>query len=698
MLSPVNAVGKALAGNPSKGNSVAPDSEGGYTRPFDKGRNLFRMADPQPGSQPELYRGLKARALYAVGYGDVGSSIYYALGVTTLWALGAAPLAIGIAGLFFACTVLTYSEMSAALPQSGGTSNFARRAFNEAVSFLAGWGLLLDYVITMTISARSVAPYLGVFFNAFNPAVVGPERFNTNVVIFTLAVLLLLLALNVLGIRQSTSVSLTLCSIDILTQLTIITVGSLVLLNLPKVVSGIVNIGHPTLGLPQAEQMHPTLGQFVHGITVAMVAYTGIDAASQLSAEARTPGKTVPRALLSIMGSVLVLYAGLSVVALSAMHPHELATTWKDDPLAGVVYNIAGRAPGAVFLRYLVGFLGATILFVAANAGMIGASRLAYAMALHRQLPPLFGRVHPRLRTPYVSLLVFAAAAGVVAALVRRLEHLADMYNFGSMLCFTIAHLSLIALRMKEPNLARPFRLRGNVRIRGAQIPISALIGVCATASVWLVIVFTHPAGRNMGFLWLAAGGTMYVLYRRAQQLSLLRPVPVAAPVAVHLPPLRPRILVPIAGGPLSMQTVDLACRMANDLNAPLSCIHVWEIPTGMSVDTPMPEHVKRYGQQALDSAGEIAKKYKVEMSTDILQARRAGPAIVDQAEELGVETVVLGATRRSRVAERLFGSTTGYVLGNARCQVVVFSPRVVEEPPTPGVTSPSGSEVKGSP
>jgi amino acid permease len=96
-----------------------------------------------------LHRVLNASHLFAIGYGDVGSSIYYALGVTTLYALGAVPLALALAGLVFFCTVLTYTELATMMPESGGSCSFARHAFNDLLSFVAGWALLLDYIVTM---------------------------------------------------------------------------------------------------------------------------------------------------------------------------------------------------------------------------------------------------------------------------------------------------------------------------------------------------------------------------------------------------------------------------------------------------------------------------------------------------------------------------------------------------------------------
>src|SRR5579872_5392761 len=111
-----------------------------------------------------LKRVLGASDLFAVAYGDLGSSIYYAFGITALYALGATPIALLIAGLVFICTALTYSEMATTFPEPGGSATFSRYAFNDLISFIAGWGLLLDYIVTVAISAFAIPPYVKYLF------------------------------------------------------------------------------------------------------------------------------------------------------------------------------------------------------------------------------------------------------------------------------------------------------------------------------------------------------------------------------------------------------------------------------------------------------------------------------------------------------------------------------------------------------
>ena len=329
-----------------------------------------------------LRRVIGVRDLIAIGYSDVGSSFYYALGVTALYALGATPLALALAGFAFFCTALTYAEMAAALPEAGGSASFARHAFNDLISFIAGWALLLDYIVTIAISAFTVGPYLSYFFPALK---VGMANVS-----FSVLVLGVLLTLNIIGIRESTRVSLLLCLFSIATQLSIIVIGALFLLNVPHLLE------YMRIGVAGVD-WSPTWPQFWKGVGMAMVAYIGIESIAQLGGETRHAGRTIPRAIVITMITLFIMYFGISAVALSAIHPKILATQYLEDPLAGIA---AALPVGGGLFGPWIGILGATILFVAANAGLIGASRLTFAMGEYYQVPRIFYRLHPRFRTP----------------------------------------------------------------------------------------------------------------------------------------------------------------------------------------------------------------------------------------------------------------------------------------------------------
>ena len=613
-----------------------------------------------------LHRVLGTPQLFAIGYGDVGSSIYYALGVTTLYALGAAPLALALAGIVFFCTVLTYTELATAMPESGGSCSFARHAFNDLVSFIAGWALLLDYIVTIAISAYSIGPYL----KNLAPALITWVGGNVP---FTLLILGTLLALNIIGIKESTRVSLLLAVFGVATQLLIVTIGLVLLLE----------ILHPAAFFEHLRQLwfhlqvgtdhpwSPTWPQFWKGVGMAMVAYIGIESIAQLAGEARHPNRTIPRAMISTMVTLFVLYFGTSSIALTAMSPQELTTHYLEDPMAGIA---ASMPFGRQYLAPWVGLLGATILFVAANAGLIGASRLTFAMSEHFTLPRLFYRLHPRFKTPYVSLIAFTVIAGAIVTVARNLTHIAELYNFGAMLSFALAHLSLLGLRIRKPDLPRPFRVGWNLRFGRVELPVAALLGLLGTAAVWVDVIVTKPAGRNLGVLWMGVGLVSYLWYRHQQRL------PAAARVEIEklrMPEYHPvavkRILVPTRGVHTN-DMVQFAAKVAKMHGAQVTALHVIEIPPTLPLDTFFPEKLA-VADSIMEQAQAIGREYDIPIEAQVKQSRFAGETIVDLAKEGRYDLIILGATPRAAGPTRSsLGTTVEHVVRSAPGRVWVLT------------------------
>jgi APA family basic amino acid/polyamine antiporter len=615
-----------------------------------------------------LHRVLGTPQLFAIGYGDVGSSIYYALGVTTLYALGAAPLALALAGIVFFCTVLTYTELATAMPESGGSCSFARHAFNDLISFIAGWALLLDYIVTIAISAYSIGPYLKNFL----PGILGSVGGNVT---FTLIILAVLLGLNVLGIKESTRVALLLCVFDIATQLAIITFGLVFLLQILQ----------PDLFLHHLHQLwirmqvgldapwSPTWSQFFKGVGMAMVAYIGIESIAQLGGEARHPNRTLPRAMLTTMITLFVLYFGISAIALTALTPQELTANYLEDPIAGIA---ASMPLGREYLAPWVGLLGATILFVAANAGLIGASRLTFAMSEHFTLPRLFYRLHPKFKTPYVSLIAFTLVAAAIVTVARHLTHIAELYNFGAMLSFALAHLSLLGLRIRKPDLVRPFLARPNLRFGQTALPVTAILGLLGTAAVWVDVILTKPAGRNLGFIWMGAGLVSYLWYRHQQRL------PPAARVEIEklqMPGYKPvsvkRVLVPTTGAHAN-DMVQFAAKLAKMHGADVTALHVIEIPPSLPLDTFFPEKLS-LADSVMEQSQAIGREYEVPIDAQVKQSRFAGETIVEVAKDGAYDLVIVGAKPRALSTApgmTTFGTTVEHVVRHAPCRVWIFT------------------------
>ena len=374
-------------------------------------------------------------ALFSAAYGNVGSSIYYALGVTAAFALGLTPVAFVISGLIFAATAATYAEATVMYPEAGGSSSFARHAFNELVSFVAAWGQMLNYMITVAISAYFVPHYLAVFWE---PLGHGPGDIIGGAVLIAALALL-----NIRGSQESAKLNLVLAIADLATQVVLVGIGIVLVLS-PEILVDNVHLG-----------VAPTWSDFALGIAVGMIAYTGIETISNMAEEAKDAARTIPRSVGLTVAAVLGLYLLIPVVALSAMpvtqdaaghYTTALGTEFANDPILGIVENLGLGAGLTEALRFYVGILAAVILLIATNAGLIGVSRLTYSMGQHRQLPEGLRQVHPRYRTPYIAIIVFAVVA-MITLLPGQTDFLATMYSFGAMLSFTIAHVSVIQLR-----------------------------------------------------------------------------------------------------------------------------------------------------------------------------------------------------------------------------------------------------------
>jgi len=450
-----------------------------------------------------LRRVLGVPAVFSAGYGNVGSSIYYALGIVALVAAGATPIALGIAGILFIFTALTYAEGTALFPEAGGSASFARHGFNNAAGFAAGWALMLSYIVTISISAYTIPPYLGFFWAPFKDSFVMGTTTSMGIVLF-------LMTINIIGVKETSIVNIGAAIIDIATQISLVVIGFILLFS-------------PLVLFSRMVDNWPTTENLILGIALASIAYTGIETMSQMAEETRQPEKRVPRALIMMIVAVLVIFAGISMVSLSAMTPQELASDWSRDPVAGIAANLPLVLLRTV-LKPLIAILAGTILLIATNAGLMGISRLAFSLGSHKLLPSALSRVHHQYKTPYISIIIFSIIALLILIPAfwgaNAFKNMGALYAFGSLLAFMFAHASIISLRARKPELPRPFKIGWNIRIREREIPVSALIGLAATSVIWIIILITQPYSRWVGIAWLGIGFIVYYLHSRKERSS----------------------------------------------------------------------------------------------------------------------------------------------------------------------------------
>src|SRR4051812_48407183 len=612
-----------------------------------------------------LERVLGTPALFATAYGNVGSSIYYALGLVAGIALGLTPLVFLISGVIFAATAATYAEGTVRYPEAGGSSSFARHAFNELVSFGAAWAQMLNYIITIAISAFFVPHYLSIFW--------GPLRENPWDIVGGVAVVVVLVLLNIVGIQEAARLNIFLAVVDFATQLLLVIVGFALVFH-PHVVF--------SANLPWG--VAPTWSSFLLAIPIAMIAYTGIETVSNLAEEARDPPRDIPRSITWVAVAVFAIYFTLPLIALSALPVHKTKDGYQtllglspdkggfqNDPVLGLVEHLGLHGSVLDAAKIYVGILAATILLIATNAGVIGASRITYAMASYRQLPEVFRRLHPKFKTPWLSLVVFGGLISIIVLLPGQTTFLGDMYAFGAMLSFTIAHISVIALRMHSRNDTEAFKIRPSIRIRGVDWPLFAIFGGLGTGIAWLVVVVQKPGPRWAGLGWLVIGLIGYVAYRRyvvrASVTETLRaPVIIGPGAALEYR----NILVPVKPGRASEEAIDFACRLAAERRASIAALSVVVVPLESTLETLLDEEERR-ADYALEAGEAIAELYGVNVTERLVRARSAGRAIVDEATRRNSEIIVMGAPRANR-PRGVFSETVDFVLKHAPCRVMV--------------------------
>ncbi len=618
-----------------------------------------------------MERVLGTPALFATAYGNVGSSIYYALGLTAVYALGLTPLVFVVAGIVFAATAATYAEGTARYPEAGGSASFSRHAFDEVVSFVAGWAQMLVYVVTVAVSAFFVPHYLSVFWEPLNR---GPWD-----VVAGSVVIVVLVTLNVVGVQEAARLSISLAVIDFATQVLLVIVGFALVLS-PEVLVENVHWG-----------VAPTWSNLAIAIPVAMLAYTGVETVSNLAEEARDPVRTVPNAYRLVGGAVFAIYFTLPLVALSALPVERIDGEWTtllalppeeggyaNDPVLGVVENLGLEVAVLRAAEVYVGILAATILVIATNAGIIGASRITYSMATYRQLPERLRRLHPRFKTPWLSLVLFAGIAPILLILPGDVNFVGALYSLGATLSFTLAHASIVRMRARESaGTPIPYRARPYLRLGGLDWPLFALVGGAATGISFLVLVVQNPLTRWVGLGWMLAGLAGYVVFRRKYLHLSLRRIEKAPPALGPALALEYRsLLVPVIAGQPSDSAMDLACRLAAERHARIVALNVLEVPLerGLAEQAPAEEAT---ANAELDEAVAIGDSYGVRVLTRLERARAAGPAIVAEADARNAEIIVLGSPRRTLTARQsaIFGKTVDYVLKHAGCRVLVAAP-----------------------
>ena len=621
---------------------------------------------------PRLQRVLDAPALASVAYGEIASSIYFALGIIALHALGLTPAVLGVTGLLFLVIALSYAEGTAAIHATGGAATFVRVAFNDFAGFLTGWVLFLDYLIVIALSALFFPHYLGLALG------IGAIAHHPGDVIAA-CVLIVLIGFSRLARRTRLySFGIAVPLLDLVTQTLLVVLGFALLFSSSALTRGL------SLGTS------PTWHQLAFALPLAMLAYTGLETVANYAEEIRAPGRDLPRSLFSAIGCVVLVYVLIALIGLSAFPaPHgttALGTEWLRSPIMGIVAALQLHLPGwfGRVLRVYVGLTGALVLVAAATTSISGFGRLAYSLGEHGQLPRAFGRLHRRtLVAPASVVSASVIAIGLIVGtsfLSHGITFLASLFSFGVLLAFTAAQLAVIRLRVTQPELRRPFRVPLGIGVRGATIPLPSVVGALATSAVFVAAMATHVGARYGGPGWLLGGIVVYLLVRRSRGEGLLARVVAAG--EQELPEAEfSKILVPMKLGQIGEETVTIAVTLAQERNAAVEALFVIRVPLELPLHAPLPD-IEAQATSSIAEAQALGAANGVLVVGRIVRGRSIGDAIVDAAAETDADLIVLGSSPRWRRQSRFFSPTVEYVLRKATAEVLIvaFPQGVLEE------------------
>src|ERR671931_500286 len=486
-------------------------------------------------------RGLGQPALFAIIYTSVASAIYFSLGVVADRALGLTPIVYLLAGVFFVLASMTYVEGASLHQDRGGATVFARYAFNELVSFVAGWMILLDYIILIAGTSFSATNYLAAFY--------GPLGRGTGELLLSFGIVFYVAIRNVRGFsktRVNRTAALVLTDIGL--QVLVIVLGLFAFFHLDAI-TDTIHLGST-----------PTWGDTVFALGVATVVFTGLESASGLSGEVAVGRRGLKRLVGAAALVVMVVYTGIAVVAITALpvvgNATSLGRNYLDAPMIGIAESFHADWL-ADTLKFTIAAVAAVTLIAAANSALIG---------------------------------------------------------------LTIAHLSIVVLRSKEPAGRRPYRMPGVVTVRGRPLPLPAAVGAALSFAAWVGLVITHEGARWVGAGWLAGGLALYLVYRTSEGKSILRrvTVPEAALRRERREVEYGSILVPLTGTPLDDDIVQTAGRLAaeedvesfeEDHGATIEALWIFEVPMSLPIDAALPDAQLKRARAALARAKAVGEE-----------------------------------------------------------------------------------------
>jgi APA family basic amino acid/polyamine antiporter len=625
---------------------------------------------------PVLQRVVGEDALFAAIYGTISSSLYFALGLVSLYALGLTPIVLPVVGLLVALAAGAYAE--AATATGGGSPLIVRRAFGDVAGFLVGWAVLLDLLVVALLSALFVPRYAEAAIGQIG------EMSGRSAELIGVGVIALLGAGRVVPRVARTDLVRPLAVVDMLAQLTLAVLG-LTALGRIDVLTSSIDLG-----------VAPNWTSLGYALPIALVAFTGVEIVAGLLQESATPSRPLRRVTLAAIAATVGAYVVIAAAALSLLPVHaapgapsgyasDLSLVWGTAPLAGAAEAIGSQAFGATagdVVRVLVSLSAIGVLVTSAGVALGAALRTLRALSGMGGLPPTLMRRSRRCEVEPLAVVLLVALCGAlmlaVSLLGREVDALASVYSFGILIAFMLVFASVIALRVREPSLPRVVRMGGSVRFGSSDIPVLALVGLAMSWALWVLVLGTHRAGRILPPIWLAVGLLLFVVMRRLQGQPLLKRFERVAPPPLEVIDVRfGTILVPLKQrGPIEEEMLAIACKLAQEQGERVLGVFVVEVPLSLPLDAPIAGSEECAAR--LDELTSLfAQDYGVRVEFLAVRSRAISGEVARIAREQDVGLILVGAVPHiGALAGRaqVFSETIENLLRRAHCRVIVTS------------------------
>ena len=649
---------------------------------------------------PVLQRVVGEDALFAAIYGTISSSLYFALGVVALYALGLTPIVLPVIGLLVLLAAGAYAE--AASSTGGGSPLIVRRAFGDAAGFLVGWAVLLDLLVVALLSALFVPRYAEAALGDIG------QMSGRSAEVIGVGVIAVLGLARLLPQLSRMDLVRPLALVDMLAQFTLAILG-LTALGHIDVLTSSVNLGAA-----------PTWTSLGYALPIALVAFTGLEIVAGLLQEAANPARPLRRITIGAIAATVLAYAVIAASALALLPVHrvaaapsgyasDLSTIWGTAPLAGAAQAIGAQAFGSGagdVVRVLVSISAIGVLVTSAAIALGAALRTLRALAAMGGLPPPLMRRSRRCGVEPWAVLLLVLLSGAlmlaVSLLGREVDALASVYSFGILIAFMLVFASVVALRVREPSMPRVVRMGGSVRFGSSSIPVLALLGLAMSWALWVLDLGTHRAGRILPPAWLACGLLLFVIMRRAQGKPLLERFDAAAPPPPEVIDLRfGTIVVPLkACGPIEEEMLAIACKLAQEQEGErVLGVNVVEVPLSLPLDAPI-EGAEQCSMELLQLTAMFSRDYGVPVDFMPVRSRAISGEVARIAREADAGLILVGAVPHiGALAGRaqVFSETIENLLRRAHCRVIVtsFPPGTASvataEDVEPGVRIPPG-------